>query len=150
MPDIRLPVTTREALRARAGACTHLNYSDGVYHDDQDIPQQIIDWGLGLIRTRASGSAQQRAAFETLADAGVGLYLDVGDMTYDVGKIAADIDLCAARDALVFRRRVPPVPTRERRACHERRGDRAATGRLRGDAAVAWGDGLDDRGAVQD
>lgn len=95
-----LKTTAREHLRDGAGANTHFCFTPSVYAVDgvpnPHIIAMIKDLGVGFIRERwwPQNKAQQKA-FASLAEAGVGFYLFVGDIGATVAEVRAEVALLA-------------------------------------------------------
>ena len=91
-----MTITAREHLRDGAGANTHFCFNPSVYSVGLDpnplVVKAIIELGVGVIRERwwPKNRAQQ-AAFASLAKAGIGFYLFIGDIGSTIAEVRADV-----------------------------------------------------------
>jgi hypothetical protein len=96
-----LTVTARSDLRDGSGANTHFCFNPSVYSvgssPNAHIVQALVDLKVGYIRERwwPKNPAQQ-AAFVTLTNAGIGLYVFIGDKTYTTAQVQSDVAALAA------------------------------------------------------
>lgn len=92
----QLRATSRADLRRETGVNTHFCFTPSVYSPDGTPDPLILDRvkaaGVGMVRERLwPNNPAQRAAFTDLTDAGVGLYLFVGDVNYPPEQARADV-----------------------------------------------------------
>lgn len=95
-----LHTTARRDLRGGCGANTHFCFNPSVYAvgptPNPHIVKSLIDLKVGYVRERWwPRNVGQQAAFATLTDAGIGLYLFIGDIGYTPAQARADVALLA-------------------------------------------------------
>ena len=96
-----LTTTSRQDLRGGAGVNTHFCFNPSVYavgkKPNQLMIDDIIGLGVAYIRERwVPTNVARHNAFTQLTNAGVRLYLFVGDMTYGPSDIANEVAALAA------------------------------------------------------
>ena len=91
----KLKTTLRSDLRDGSGINTHFCFHPSVYGDgrtpNQQLVQSVIDLNIGVVRERYwPGNPAQQKAFDQLIDAGIGLYLFIGNISSTTGQMQTD------------------------------------------------------------
>jgi hypothetical protein len=96
-----LKTTLRSDLRPGCGVNTHFCFNPSVYSrgttPNPDLIQALIDLKIGVIRERYwPHNVAQQKAFQQLTDAGIGLYLFIGDIGSTTASVQSDAKALAA------------------------------------------------------